>query len=874
MRKHLTIVLIFLTLTSYADDKKALKLLEKKDYEKLIETLEKDIQKDSLNPGTYYIYSLLYNDPNYQANNLDTAYHYILKAIALFPPGDEKELEKLNKLFINDSSLTSHKEKLDQQTYERAREKHTLESYNYYIEEFHQSIYIDKAIMDRNALAFQMAEEENTYEAYEVFMLKYPGAIEFEQAKEKYQTLLFQAQTEEGTLNSYRAFLKNHPNSPFLDKAILEIFRLSTCSNSEESYLQFIREFPESPLVQNAIDRLYHNHRETGESDFIYNYDFLQLSDSIKEVDQYDDQFVIPVIENKKYGFMTSNGEMVIPYAFDEVDEEYLCGHIYEDFFRVRISEEQMISSKNGYIIYRNPYNDVQDLVAGTLKILNKGKVGLIFKTGEEILPIRYDAIEKLDGQLIKAKINNKWLLYSLNGLQILSQGVEDILIEGEFVLIKNNDQWAVTNKEILFEDFLQNTLALNFQYDDVELIEPTQLLCFKGDSEGILNSKLEYQIKMEEQEIYTLPEGWLIKKDTLYHLYDDAYVKISGTGGLTDVVYKGKWLTGKSGNKWILYYNFSPMPDVFAYDSTHILSDNYVFALEESNPVLIFPNFKKIKLDNYKNLRIITSTVTGDDNDNKIDFVEIEFDRNRSETYGIYGNLVIKGSDLNLQMLGQEYFKKTYRGRVGLTDTSGQELLKPQYQGIANYNDGFVSLLNNKKFGLYNKNLNIYIKPVYDRLLKLYNDQLLIAYKSGGYGLINLKGESITDFDYDEILHWNDTSILVKSGEDWNITDLKSGEILLDGLRDFDFLNEGEEKTILFRKEENFGVVSNVEGIIINPTFNDIINIGSQEIPIYFTEKYISEAEFYIIIYYNSRGEIIRKQVFTDEEYDMIYCN
>jgi hypothetical protein len=874
MQKILVSILILVSLASYADERKALKLLEKKDYEKLVEYLDKDIEKDSLNPGSYYIYSLLYNDTVFIGNNLDTSYYYILKARKLYPPSDEKEIEKLNKVLINDSSLTSQKEKLDLLAYERAKNEHTLDSYNFYIEQFSQSIYKTDAIMDRNALAFEYVKKEHTYEAYEKFMLNYPGSIEFEQAKEQYQILLFEAQTEEGTLKSYRAFLKSNPNSPFRNDAIREIYQISTCSNSEESYLQFIKDFPESFLVQKAIDRLYHNYRESGAKDFSYNYNFLDLNDSIKNVDFYDDQFVIPVLENNKYGFMNSDGELIIPYTFDDVDEVYLCGNISDDYFRVRIDGTQMVASKDGKIIYQNPYNDVQELVSGTLKILNRGKYGLIFKTGEEIFGVKFDEIEKLDGQLIKARQGNTWFLYSLNGLQLLPEGVEEISREGEFLMIKNDGLWAITNKEYIFSSYIEGSIELNFTYDDYELIEPTQVLCFKGETEGVLDNRLEYQLALDIQNIYTLPEGWLIKKDTIYHLYDDAFVKISGTGGLTDVIYKGKWLTGRSGDKWILYHNFTPFPDVFAYDSISILSNNFVFAIEEEVPILIFSNYQKIPLNKHKNLRILKSPVIKDQNETIIEFIEILYDRNRNETYDINGKLVLKGSNLNLQLLGEEYFKKSYRGKVGLTDTAGQELLKPQFQGIANYDNGFVSVLNYKKFGIYNKRLGIYLKPAYDRLLKPYNSEYLIAYKSGGYGLINFKGESITDFSYDEIVYWNDSSILVKMEDIWNITELQTGEILLDGIKDFDFLNEEEEKIMLFRKEEQFGIVSSTEGIIISPTFNDILNIGNEETPIYFTEKYISEAEFYIVIYYNSKGEIIRKQVFTDEEYDMIYCN
>ena len=41
-----------------------------------------------------------------------------------------------------------------------------------------------------------------------------------------------------------------------------------------------------------------------------------------------------------------------------------------------------------------------------------------------------------------------------------------------------------------------------------------------------------------------------------------------------------------------------------------------------------------------------------------------------------------------------------------------------------------------------------------------------------------------------------------------------------------------------------------------------------------YFAEKYIIEADFYVVIYYDATGKILRKQIFTEaEEYDKIYC-
>ena len=67
----------------------------------------------------------------------------------------------------------------------------------------------------------------------------------------------------------------------------------------------------------------------------------------------------------------------------------------------------------------------------------------------------------------------------------------------------------------------------------------------------------------------------------------------------------------------------------------------------------------------------------------------------------------------------------------------------------------------------------------------------------------------------------------------------------------------------------------AHLKGELIHDTkFNDIINIGTVENPVYFAEKYIIEADFYVIIYYDAKGKILRKQIFTEEaEYEKIYC-
>jgi hypothetical protein len=85
--------------------------------------------------------------------------------------------------------------------------------------------------------------------------------------------------------------------------------------------------------------------------------------------------------------------------------------------------------------------------------------------------------------------------------------------------------------------------------------------------------------------------------------------------------------------------------------------------------------------------------------------------------------------------------------------------------------------------------------------------------------------------------------------------------------------LNSIEERIIIVHQENAYGVISSRYGRVVPSTFSDIINIGSDEEPLYFAEKNIEEAGIYVVIYYDKQGKLLRRQVFEKEEYDEIYC-
>ena len=80
-------------------------------------------------------------------------------------------------------------------------------------------------------------------------------------------------------------------------------------------------------------------------------------------------------------------------------------------------------------------------------------------------------------------------------------------------------------------------------------------------------------------------------------------------------------------------------------------------------------------------------------------------------------------------------------------------------------------------------------------------------------------------------------------------------------------------EKIAVYRQDNYYGVMSNQRGVIIEPTYTDILNLGTADEPLYFTEKFVEEAAIYVVIYYSDEGKQVRRQVFEEEEYGRIKC-
>ncbi len=79
----------------------------------------------------------------------------------------------------------------------------------------------------------------------------------------------------------------------------------------------------------------------------------------------------------------------------------------------------------------------------------------------------------------------------------------------------------------------------------------------------------------------------------------------------------------------------------------------------------------------------------------------------------------------------------------------------------------------------------------------------------------------------------------------------------MLDRIKNYAVVKDSpEEKVFIIRQDNSFGVISSIRGTIIPIQYSDVINLGSKDTPLYFTERNIEEARISVVIYFDHQGK------------------
>ncbi|HLZ17521.1 MAG TPA: WG repeat-containing protein, partial [Cyclobacteriaceae bacterium] len=248
---------------------------------------------------------------------------------------------------------------------------------------------------------------------------------------------------------------------------------------------------------------------------------------------------------------------------------------------------------------------------------------------------------------------------------------------------------------------------------------------------------------------------------------------------------------------------------------------------------------------------------------------------KNKKVIFSIESGKKLLSADYDqVESLTKNIFLVTKGNKKGLLDSQGKLILPVAYDALVVQAKNQLSLLQSKKFGLYDLVTGKLIKPVFERNISFLDAGTLIAYKDNHYGLIDWTAQPLTAFEFDEIRPWKKNVIWAKKGYEWTLLDFRQPADVLRHIKTFRVISDKpEEKIALVQQEDYYGVISNERGIVIPTSFSFVTNLGTEDDPLYFTSKEVEEAGIVVVIYYDREGKLLRKQVYEEEEYVHILC-
>jgi hypothetical protein len=856
----LGIILILHTAVGFSQfatstEKMAFRSMEKHRWQKAEARLRKALAKNTLNPSVRYVLSVFYFHPENPAFNLDSAHHYVADALADLMLTSGHDRERLARVSIDSLHLLRLRSEIDITAFEVARKSNTEEAYSYFITHFPAAAQRQLAEDLRAEVAYEVALRGNTYEAFHDFIERYPYAKRVPEARAHYERLLYLEKTQDKRLSSYERFLSEHPETPYRPEIVRYIFQLATADGDVKSFVDFMTRYPGTHEAKIARQLAFHLLLDDEEAKWPPGV----LNDSLENLRLLNSFYLVPVLRNDRYGFMDEYGHEVVGPRFKTIDPDYLCGYVTSDV----LSADGHLVSRKGGDIYTGPVDDVESLGAGFLKIVTPSGVKVIHKSGFIVADSLEDA-RVLSRAYLALKKFDAWFLYTLTGRLLDANPWDDIAALGDVVTFRSGKKIFLARKNQLAAIANGHPLEFSAAFDEVRAWTHDLVWAKAGENEGVFDQNLKAVIPMEKRKLTQTFFGALARESGGPALYNWLGQR---SNGFQSVHTFDQWVVVQQGGKWRLFDPRFGQIESKPYDTIRAEGPFVVGVLTDT----LYVHYR----DNRVRMFVHPAAVSFIPGMDTTSFLLLKGDK-QNTVYDLAGHKLFSGEFDALTYGGDGVFIVTKKEKKGLVNAAGQTLLPAEYDAIGTSQNGLISLLKNKRFGSYNVRDKKLIKPQYDRNLYPYGADWITTFRDGYYGFLGWDNKAVSKFEFDEISYWNDSIALVRKGTFWNLYDIAHANATSGNMRNVKLIKDTQaEKLAIVQKDNNFGVISSRRGVVVPISFSDVINLGSAEEPLYFTEKQVREASLFVVIYYDRDGNLLRKEIYEDPaEYDRIYCS
>jgi len=263
VRVLLTVFFASLQLLVFSSDlTKAFKYLNTGDYPNAQKYLLEVIADDHDNAAGNFGLAKFYFQKDNKLYNLDSANSFIKKAVKKIPLNpDDKQTKKYLVLGVRDYTIKALQQEITQAAYAIAESQNSVESYQYFIDNYSDSGLIGRSVNMRNQRAYIRARGKNDPFALDTFIKTYPDADQVPEAKELFEKLLYEQTTADKTYTAYKKYLDLYPNGAYrkeakknYDTRLLEYYENR---HDLEGYKEFVRDYKDHPAFNSIQDSIY-----------------------------------------------------------------------------------------------------------------------------------------------------------------------------------------------------------------------------------------------------------------------------------------------------------------------------------------------------------------------------------------------------------------------------------------------------------------------------------------------------------------------------------------------------------------------------------------------------------------------------------------
>ena len=877
--------------------KKAYRHYERGELVKLKETLEKLDEKSVENSGKYFMYTLLYLEQKEERNVLNSAYKSIIISKENYQRLDPKDLEELTELKIDMSRIDSVEDVIDSLEYQFVLEINSIGEYIEYVINYPNSRFVSDAVSRRNTLEFSLTSNQNTWQAYKIYMDSFPLAEEYSKAKTLYEKLIFADLTQDGTISSYENFISEYPDTPYRDSIEITLLKKYTVDNSPDGFIKFISNFPKSKYSETAANFLYHLMKRDLSKLKGLEIDKVVL-DSLEKISSVDKISLIGIYEEPFTNFINGRGEKILSNSSYEFDLDYFCSFTLEDFLVAKRSDQKVILGRDFTEIYSNNFSYVEDMGVGLIKVFSEEGLSILHKSGKLLLDGEYDNAYLVNDSYLLIESDEDYILFTVMGERVFDSKFSDVYKEGPFIIFESadTDKISVTNSSKISELFLEDD-ELEFLYADYEFFEGNFMILISDGEESLVNINLEEIVKMGNNKIDRTDFGWVYNTEYGIKLITDLFE--------TDF---SKYYESVSNNSNFVLTKYNGYWDVFSKDSmAFILNDkDSVFALSASTlwfrdkfkEAILFSNYSQIDLPEIYDLKVMKSKygsstffkVSGKEgtyildelgntlpsaeyyytveSGNTVSFLSKKFNISQAELLRLNNKknknlfigerLKIKGYIPN-DAVSDSLFLIEYNGKKGISNLKGEIVLEPQYDGLTNFDENNLILIQGEKFGNYSLSDGKIIAPNYPSIVRAFGESMYKVPGEVGVEVINSNSEILLSSS-DKIEYWNDSSTIVFKDGKIALYTLGSQEKILE----FDSYKIIDDSLgiMMIESEGGYGLYSSKSGIILNLSYNQIQTLYDEKGNIYFKAiQFMPDAQLLVSIIINYEGNIVINQ-------------